>query len=186
MIAAIETGQDSDIEIIPADPQGLDPALVAVNAISKVPTLITDDGVSLPESDAICLYLDERSGGGKLLPKSGAGRWQVIRHQALADGFLDAAVGRRIEDGRPSGERSQPSIDKLGARMFRILDSLEVEAASMNAGSIDLGTISVACALGYADFRYQDIGWRDGRPALTTFYETFAARPSMRSTAASS
>ena len=27
MIAAIETGQDSDIEIIPADPQGLDPSI---------------------------------------------------------------------------------------------------------------------------------------------------------------
>ncbi|MGZ0187561.1 MAG: glutathione S-transferase family protein [Alphaproteobacteria bacterium] len=183
MVAAIETGQDGDIEIIPADPQGLDPALVAANAISKVPTMVTDDGVALPESDAICLYLDERSGGGKLLAKSGAARWTAIRRQALADGFMEAAVGRRMEDGRPSGERSQSSVDKLGARMSRILDAMEAEAASMDAGTADLGAIAVACALGYADFRYQDIAWRDTRPALAAFCQTFTSRPSMQSTA---
>ncbi len=181
MVAALESGQADAIEVVAANPQALDPALVDVNAISKVPALITDEGVALPESDAICLYLAERSGGDVLLPRSGKARWQVIRQQALADGFMEAAVARRGEDMRPAGERSQPTVDKLMDRMLRCLDALDAEAASFGS-SVDLGAISTACACGYAEFRYGDLDWRTGRPALADFYASFAARPSMQAT----
>ena len=50
------------------------------------------------------------------------------------------------------------------------------------ADTLDIGTISVACALGYLDFRYSDEGWRDSRPKLAAWYESFVARPSMTET----
>ena len=64
-------------------------------------------------------------------------------------------------------------------KVRRSLDVLETEAL---ADKVDIGTISVACALGYLDFRYADEGWRDSRPKLAAWYETFAARPSMAET----
>ncbi len=181
VIAAMETGQADAMETTPADPRGQDAALMAANAISKVPALITDDGVALPESDVICLYLDARAGGGKLLPADGKARWTALRRQALADGFLEAAVDRRGENDRPEGQRSQPEVDRLMARMLRCLDALEAEAADIG-DAVDIGAIAIACACGYAEFRYPDLPWRDGRPNLAAFYERFAARPSMQAT----
>ena len=49
-------------------------------------------------------------------------------------------------------------------------------------GTIDSAVIGTACGLGYLDFRFADWGWRDGRPALTKWFEGFNARPSMQST----
>ena len=180
VIAAIETGQAADMELSPASPADPDEAFAGANAIHKVPALITDDGVALPESDAICLYLDARS-GGKLIPSEGTARWTTIRRQALADGFMEAAVVRRGEDARTEGSRSQADVDKLMNRMLRCLDAMEAEAAEFGDG-VDLGVIATACALGYAEFRYADLDWRSGRPNLSKFYDAFSERASMTST----
>ena len=45
-----------------------DPALLPVNPLSKVPTLITDDGTSLYDSPVICEYLDSIGPAPKLFP----------------------------------------------------------------------------------------------------------------------
>ena len=55
VVAAHECGQINDIEIVEGDPHGVDRALLEANAISKIPALVTEDGVALPESDLICL-----------------------------------------------------------------------------------------------------------------------------------
>ena len=48
---------------------------------------------------------------------------------------------------------------------------------------LDIGSISIACALGYMDLRYPDTGWRNGRPKLSAWYEAFSQRQSMALTA---
>jgi glutathione S-transferase len=62
-------------------------------------------------------------------------------------------------------------------KVTRALDWLEDTAARL-AGRIDIGTLTVGCALGYLDFRYADDGWRTGRPRLAAWYETMAGRTS--------
>ena len=180
VVAAMESGQIDDIEITPGDPHNTDPDLLAANAISKIPALVTAEGVALPESDLICLYLDERS-GGRLIPPKGAARWRTFRVQALADGFMEAAVVRRSETLRPDAVRWRAEIDRLMDRMMRCLDALESETAAV-ATSPGLGAIATAAALGYAGFRYPDFDWRRGRPGLAAFFEEFDARPSMEAT----
>lgn len=180
LVLAHETGQIGDLEMVPTKPAEVEAALIAVNPMSKIPALVTEDGVSLPESDMICLYLDERHSGEKIIP-TGAGRWEALAREAVADGFMEAAVGRRGEDGRPDGERSQVTVDKLMARMMRCMDTMETDAAAAG-DAVNIGTISLAVACGYADFRYPDLGWREGRPNLTAFYESFAKRASMEAT----
>ena len=56
------------------------------------------------------------------------------------------------------------------------------ERADRLADRLDIGTIALACALGYLDFRFAADNWRDNRPGLASFYETFAARDSMQQT----
>lgn len=45
-----------------------------------------------------------------------------------------------------------------------------------------IGAISIGCALGYLDFRYPDLDWRDGRPSCTEWFALFDERPSMAAT----
>src|SRR3546814_20234593 len=66
--------------------------------------------------------------------------------------------------------------------MARALDAFEAEAARFG-DTVDIGTIAVACALGYVDFRYDADGWRSTRPKLAAWYEDFSKRPSIASTA---
>lgn len=65
--------------------------------------------------------------------------------------------------------------------MERALDTLE-EQVDFMGGQVTIGQIALGCALGYLDFRFADEDWRQGRPALADWYETFAERPSMQAT----
>ena len=80
---------------------------------------------------------------------------------------------------RPEELRWPDWVDGQLEKIRRGLDMLKGE--SLGDG-VDIGTISVACALGYLDFRYPDERWRDSRPKLAAWFEKFAARPSMGET----
>ncbi len=181
-VLALETGLMGDIELVKVmiTPTGPDASLCSDNPIGKIPTLVRDDGGALYDSRVICEYLDDLHSGARMFPENGAARWTALRRQALADGILDAAVGTRYETFlRPQALRWPDWVDGQMGKVRRSLDVLETEAL---ADKVDIGTISVACALGYLDFRYADEGWRDSRPKLAAWYETFAARPSMAET----
>ncbi|MDB4074477.1 glutathione S-transferase, partial [Ascidiaceihabitans sp.] len=51
------------------------------------------------------------------------------------------------------------------------------------SGPLDMGQVSVACALAYLDFRHDARGWRAGNDALSAWYEDFSGRESMQMTA---
>ena len=181
LVVAHETGQINELDQVFASPRDLAPDLVAVNPISKIPALVTEDGVNLAESDMICMYLDERHSGQKIIPPSGVARWSALAAEAISDGFMDAAVNRRGEDDRPAGARSQEAVDKLMARMMRCMDVMDAQAA--DAGdAVNIGTIALAAACGYADYRYPDLGWRDSRPNLAALNDRMQQRPSMKAT----
>ena len=181
-VLALETGLMGDIELVKVTitPTSPDASLCSDNPIGKIPTLVRDDGGALYDSRVICEYLDDLHSGARMFPENGSARWTALRRQALADGILDAAVGTRYETFlRPQALRWPDWVDGQMGKVRRSLDVLETEAL---ADKVDIGTISVACALGYLDFRYADEGWRDSRPKLAAWYETFAARPSMAET----
>lgn len=153
------------------------------NPLSMVPTLILDDGSTLYDSAVICEYLDRQHSGPIMIPADGAGRWRVLREQALADGILDCAVLIFMELGkRPEDKRWDWWVELKRRAITRSLDSLDGQAAQLGE-RVDLGTISVAVALGYLDLRGAVGEWRDGRSALAAWHATFAARDSMIATA---
>ena len=117
-----------------------------------------------------------------MFPASGAARWTALRRQALADGMMDAGVLARYESFvRPEGARWDVWADNQKQKFRRGLDALESEAASLDV--VDIGTLAIACALGYLDFRYADEGWRADRPQLAAWFERFATRPAIAGTA---
>ena len=181
-VVAIETGLMDGIDLanVTISPVGPDADVCADNPVGKIPTLVRDDGDALFDSRVICEYLDSLHDGARMFPDKGDARWTVLRWQALADGILDAAVGTRYETFlRPENLRWP---DWVGAQMHKIRRSLDALEGETLGDGVDIGTISVACALGYLDFRYPDEGWRDSRPTLAAWFETFGARASMRET----
>ena len=154
-----------------------DPALVAVNPLSKVPTLVTDAGVSLFDSPVICEYLDSLGNAPKLFPPAGPARWTALRQQALGDGILDASQPRRREIALPQDEGRVGYIEMQKSKVRRSLDALETEAATLGKLTT-IGEITIACALGYLDFRFAHEPWRDGHPKLEAWYaETVKLAP---------
>lgn len=178
-VLAFETGLMGDIELVSVTltPTSPDAKLCSDNPIGKIPTLVREGGGPLYDSRVICEYLDSLHDGARMFPDNGEARWTAVRRQALADGILDAAVGTRYETFlRPEELRWPDWVDGQMAKVRRSLDVLESESL---VGIVDIGTISVACALGYLDFRYPDEGWRDSRPRLAAWFEEFAGRLSM-------
>ncbi len=84
--------------------------LMAENPLSKIPTLVLDDGTVLYDSPVVCEYLDSLHAGRKLYPIDRKDRMIALRRQALGDGFLDFLLLLRNER-----ERELPSHVHLSA-----------------------------------------------------------------------
>ena len=181
LVAAAELGLRDRIELVSAaaHPIKRDAALVAHNPLGKIPTLITDAGAALYDSRVICEYLNAL-GNGPLVPD--ARRFEVLTEQSLADGIMDAAVLARYEMvARPEPLRWSDWVEGQLAKVGSGLDALEARVAAFR-DRVDLGTIAFGCALGYLDFRFASLGWRDRHPNAAAWFERFGARPSMVTT----
>ncbi|MEQ9639465.1 MAG: glutathione S-transferase N-terminal domain-containing protein [Alphaproteobacteria bacterium] len=179
-VMAEELGIDLDREPITTLQSLDDSSFGKVNPIHRLPALQLDDGNVLPDSKLICEYLNVL-GGHKMVPAEGAARWHTLKLQTLADGILDAAVPRRAETARPPEQQSPTRLAQYVRSITQTLDALEAEAPAFVG--VNLGTIAVACALGYLDFRFADEDWRATRPKLAAWYAEFAERPSMQASA---
>lgn len=171
------------ISVAQTSPVGPDLGLVGDNPLGKIPCLVLDDGTTLYDSCVICEYLDTTHAGIPMFPAGGTARWTALRLQALGDGIMDAALLARYETFlRPEPFRWLAWIDGQLDKVGRALDALESADAATFGDRVDIGTITVACALGYLDFRFTTLAWRTGRPRLAAWFELFAARPSMLQT----
>jgi len=176
-IVAAEKELDDRIEFVLCNPFAEVPELKKVNPLSKVPSLLSDDGEVLYDSPVICEYLDSLVPGNSLIPQ-GAARWSVLRLQALGDGILDAAFSLVMERRRPESEQSSSWIQRWTQAIDRSLNALEGEIEGFS-GDVNLAHVTTGTALGYLDFRLADIDWRTPRPRMVTWYDTFSGRPSM-------
>ena len=182
-ITAHELGLSGRIELasVTLTPVSPHAGLRADNPLGKIPALRTGDGTVLYDSPVICEYLDSLVGGNRVFPAPGAARWTALRRQALADGIMDAAVLTRYEQTlRPQELRWREWADGQLLKIRTALDALERESLE---GVFDIGTISIACALGYLDLRFAAEGWRASRPRLAAWLAGISQRPSLIATA---
>lgn len=180
-IFAMEAGLEKQIEWVTTNPWQAEDKLTTENPLSKIPTLITDDDKVLFDSRVICEYLDSLHSGKKFIPADGEKRWATLRLQALADGILDSGIIRFMEKKRSAEQQSSDWDNMQKNAVERGLDYLE-SSISEWADNLDIGVISVACVLGWLDFRFADENWRIERPKLDSWFEQFSTRPSLVNT----
>ena len=158
------------------------PELMIDNPLSKIPTLVLDDGTVLYDSAVICEYFDGLHDGPKLFPLSSGERMTALRRQALGDGLLDALILWRGEIMRPAEQQSKQYLSSFAARNEAALAALEREAPALESSAFSIGHIAIGCALAYLDFRFADRKWRKDHPQLASWHETFLGRASVRAT----
>ena len=158
---------------------GEHPDLVAHNPLGKLPCLITDDGVALFDSRVICEYLDTIGDAFPMFPAH-ANRFRALRLQALGDGICDAAVLRRAQQGRPAEPHRDAAMEVQRTKIIRSLAVLEAEPP---AEHVDIGSIAVACALGYLDLRFAEEPWRESYPKLAAWFTVIMRQPCLAQTA---
>jgi glutathione S-transferase len=154
--------------------------LMKDNPLSKIPTLVLDDGTVIYDSPVISEYLDALGGAPKLFPAEPKARFEALRRQALGDGFLDLLV--LLRDERMRAHPSEAHMASAAVRKAAVLKNLEADAAALTSSPFGIGHIAIGCALSYLDFRYADEDWRKDHLRIATWHAVFAARPSVRAT----
>lgn len=181
MICAHELGLVERIERVRSVAAMLEPnaRLMNDNPLSKIPTLVLDDGLALFDSLVICEYLNDLV-EGPLFPKQGAAKWHALRWHAFGTGLLDALILWRNER-----ERAVPLPRLMAAFELKTQASLKVldgEARSLAEAPFAIGHIALACALGYLDYRFDVLGWRKVAPRLAEWQARICLRPSLHLT----
>ena len=159
-----------------------EPEFRRINPLGKIPALVLDDGSVLIDSPVICEYLNH-TGGGKFFPgmniwKHNSGRWKALGLAALGDGLADAAVAWVI-----LGRETPVPENARQRQMQTILATLDMLERVKFAKDPTIGEITVACAIGYVEFRMPDLDWKSSRPNLSAWYTKFCDYPSMKATA---
>jgi glutathione S-transferase len=174
-IAVSILGLDGKVKIETASTQDPADPISKQNPLGKVPVLLLDDGSTLFDSPVILEYLDMLAGGGTILPKEMKPRFDALRLEALADGILDASI-LVVYEGRyrPPEQLVQKWVDMQTSKVTRALTALEAAPPGLDP-TPNVGQITLACALGYRDFRFPGT-WRQDHPRLVAWLDAFAKR----------
>ena len=173
-----------DYQMVVEDVWSANTTIHASNPLGKVPCLVLEGGEAVCDSRVIVEYLDTLSPVGKLIPTNGRERAEVKTWEALADGLLDAALLARMEavwPHRPAEQRSQPWIDRQLHKIDQALRAMSQGLADKpycSGSQLSLSDIAVGCAVGYLDFRFPNIQWRETYPNLDKLYAKLMQRPS--------
>jgi glutathione S-transferase len=173
-IAIAMKGLADKIEAVTVDTNIADnPAINRPNPLAKIPALVLDDNTAMFDSHVICEYLDSLSPTPVLFPKAGMERFKTLTLGSLADGMLDAALLLVYEKRfRPEALWHKPWQERQQSKIDRALGHLEKAPPAWGANP-DYGHLTLACALGYLDFRHEG-KWRAGHPNLVEWLNQFA------------
>jgi glutathione S-transferase len=177
-IAISLLGFHDQTNIEPADPTDSSDSLRGQNPLGKIPVLVDDDDIAYYDSRVILEFLDERAGGGRIIPREPRRRLAALRLQALCDGILDASILTVYEARwRASEQHEQKWLDHQAGKVARGLAALEAVPPALDAPQAlpNVGHIALACALGYRDFRFGG-NWRGDHPRLVAWLDHFVAR----------
>lgn len=198
LVTAHECGHWDDIDFVATFPfknldgedQGEAYSIAAINPLSKVPTLATDTGQVIFGSQAVCEYLDANSKAAKMYPDAGTARWDAVTRLAMSDTIFESTVQMVAEQWQEPEQWNMYVFERLWPKFVRALDWLDAEAAK-GWDSFDVGHAAMLHAISYIGFRaefyeakdpiHPNFDWREGRPALSAWFDKALARPSVRS-----
>ena len=164
-----------DYQFVQEDVWAPDTTIASSNPLGKVPCLVMEGGEAMFDSRVIVEYLDTLSP-------------EVKTWEALADGVMDAGVLCRLEAtwaGRAEGERSQTWMDRQRAKMVGGIAAMAKGLGDKPFCSgihLSLSDIAVGCALGWIEFRFPDIDWRNQYTNLAKLQDKLMLRASFADT----
>ncbi len=161
------------IESVPTSTADEPAALIDNNPLGKIPTLVTDEGMTVYDSRAIMGYLD-RTGAQRIYPRNAQKRTEADVLEALCDGICDALLLCVYEKRfRPEEMIYQPWLDIQWRKAMRGLDALENRIPRMGK-TPTAAHLAIAAVVGYLALRF-DGKWERGRPKLKGYAKKFAA-----------
>lgn len=179
LMVAYVAGVAAHVAAIDADYKSA--AFARLNPLGKVPALELNDGTVMIDSPVIAAYLASQGDAAKVYPTDDATRWRALHLEALADGVTDAAVLAYLEERRAEGEKSASFLDKQLGKMNAGIDAIEAMAADFGDAQ-DIGVLAVAAGLGWIGLRKVGGDWREGRPNLSAWMESFATHDCWKAT----
>lgn len=171
-------------EFIVDIPWNADTDVPKYNPLGKVPVLVRDDGDTVYDSRVIVEYLEQEKPWPMLIPAEAGAMIAVKKWEALADGISDAAAAIFIERRRPEAQQSPDWIARQQAKIDNGLATMNtlLEGPYCIGETFTLADIAAGCALGYLDFRFPEIDWRNRYTGLRALTEKLATRPSFLQT----
>ena len=184
MVTLHEVNLFENVEIVGVrtNPLGVVEDLVDVSPLGKIPTLVLPDGTTIFDSRVICSYLNSIGKSDLYLAKENL-KWSIKTAEANFDGILDAALLMVYEHRyRQDIYQSAEWLENLWKKIERTLDFYNNSSSKILSGSLNMGQISLGCALGYLDYRHNNRNWRAKNQNLRDWFAEFSERLSMRNT----
>jgi glutathione S-transferase len=157
----------------------------AISAMGKVPCLVTDDGVCIPESDAIVEYLEDAfPGQTPLRPTSAEARAKARVLARIADLYVMTPMSRLFGQMNPD-TRDQAVVDAQLAELEKGVDGLEALLSGDRYAAGDAfstADVQIAPPLFYLPLVGSAFGVRGlikGRPKLAAYAEGLKAHPAV-------
>jgi len=156
------------VELVLVDPFSDNTQLRDANPLGKIPTLV-DGNLNITDSPLICEYLAEQADCSiEILGKHTPSYYPIQVCHANADGILDAAVASVFERRRDT-EPSSYWLDRWDRSIKETIRHADITHLG-TASSANIATIAFMVALGYLDFRREEIHWREYNPELAAWY----------------
>jgi len=152
------------------------------NPLTRVPTLVLDNGEVLIDSHAILDYLDSLVPEGRaMFPKTEPARHQALKVAALATGVGDKAVSLFYEK-RLHKEVSEVWVNRCRSQIISVLAALEADRASRPGNywfdnRIGHADIAVAAVLRFVAEAHPGLISMEGFPALGAHAARMEALP---------
>jgi glutathione S-transferase len=158
-----------------------EPWFLAINPNGRIPAIVDHDAGDFPvfESGAIMLYLCEKDGSGKLLPKDAKGRSRVIQWLMFQMGGVGPMQGQANVFFRYFPEKIPAAISRYQNETRRLYTVLDGQLAKNEwlAGDYSLADIA-----NYSWVRIH--GWAgveiDGLEHVKRWMDAIAARPAVQ------
>ena len=153
-----------------------EPDFLAISPNNKIPVIVDEDaGLTLFESNAILLYLAEKS--GRLLPDRMAERWRVVQWlfwQAAGQGPMLGQAHHFLHFNPGKSDYAEQRYGQEARRLYRVLDQ-QLER-SRHAGGDELSIADIAIWPWVSRFEFQKIDLHDF-PHVLDWYLRLAERP---------
>jgi glutathione S-transferase len=156
--------------------------IAELNPLTRVPTLVLDDGFVLVDSHSMIEHIDRMvEPQRRMFPVDGRERTEAIKVAALATGLADKGVSLFYEQ-RLHETVSKTWADRLRGQIARTLAALEADRAARKndhwfGGRIGHADIAVACSLRHVGDSLPELIDRAKHPALADHAARMEALP---------